>query len=84
MAGPLKMGPWPPGTIQNANYPALRQWRDEKWIVCTPETSPVFSRVAFCFAREVQGEIMVPVGLLMAATGGSSIEEWMAQIPFGQ
>lgn len=81
MAGPLKMGPWPPGTIQNAHYPALRQWRDEQWIICTPETSRVFSRVAFCFAREVQREIKVPVGLIMAATGGSSIEQWLAEIP---
>lgn len=81
MAGPLKMGPWPPGTIQNANYPALRQWRDEKWVVCTPETSRVFSRVAFCFARKVQSEIKVPVGLLMAATGGSPIEAWMREVP---
>jgi sialate O-acetylesterase len=81
MAGPLKMGPWPPGTIRDANFPSLRQWRDEKWIVCTPETSKVFSRVAFCFAREIQSEIKVPIGLLMAATGGSSIEQWMATLP---
>lgn len=81
MAGPLKMGPWPPGTIQNANYPALRQWRDEKWILCTPETSRVFSRVAFCFARKIQSEKKVPFALLMAATGGSPIEAWMCKVP---
>jgi len=81
MGGPLKMGPWPPGTIEQANYPALRHWRDEKWIACTPETSPVFSRVAFCFAREVQAEIKVPIGLVMASVGGSRIELWMPQIP---
>lgn len=81
MAGPLKMGPWPPGTIENANYPSLRQWRDGQWVVCTPETSRVFSRVAFCFAREIQSEIKVPIGLIMEATGGSSIEQWMADVP---
>ena len=81
MGGPLKMGPWPPGTIENANYPSLRYWRDGKWIVCTPETSRVVSRVAFCFAREIQAEIKVPIGLLVEATGGSSIEQWMASVP---
>ena len=81
MAGPLKMGPWPPKTIQNANYPALRQWRDDKWIICTPETSRVFSRVAFCFARKIQSEKKVPFALLMAATGGSPIEAWMREVP---
>jgi sialate O-acetylesterase len=81
MAGPLKMGPWPPGTIKNANYPALRQWRDDKWILCTPETSRVFSRVAFCFARKIQSEKKVPFALLMAATGGSPIEAWMREVP---
>lgn len=81
MAGPLKMGPWPPGTIDNAKYPTLRQWRDGQWILCTPESSRVFSRVAFCFARKVQSEINVPIGLLMAATGGSPIEAWMREVP---
>jgi len=81
MGGPLKMGPWPPGTIKNANYPSLRYWRDGKWIVCTPETSRVVSRVAFCFAREIQPEIKVPIGLLLESTGGSSIEQWMANVP---
>jgi sialate O-acetylesterase len=81
MAGPLKMGPWPPGTIENAKYPALRQWREEQWILCTPETSRVFSRVAFCFARKIQSEKMVPIALLMAATGGSPIEAWMREVP---
>ena len=81
MAGPLKMGPWPPKTIQNANYPALRQWRDDKWILCTPETSRVFSRVAFCFGRKIQSEKKVPLALLMAATGGSPIEAWMREVP---
>lgn len=81
MAGPLKMGPWPPGTIQKADYPALRQWRDEQWILCTPETSRVFSRVAFCFARDIQAEQKVPMALLMAATGGSPIEAWMREVP---
>ena len=53
MAGPLKMGPWPPGTIKNANYPALRQWRDDKWILCTPETSRVFSRATSRLLRRI-------------------------------
>ena len=81
MGGPLKMGPWPPGTIENANYPSLRYWRDGKWIVCTPETSRVVSRVAFCFAREIQAEVKVPMGLVVEATGGSSIEQWLATVP---
>lgn len=81
MAGPLKMGPWPPGTIENAKYPALRQWRNEQWILCTPETSRVFSRVAFCFARKIQSKKKVPIALLMAATGGSPIEAWMREVP---
>lgn len=81
MGGPLKMGPWPPGTIEQADYPSLRHWRDNQWIACTPETAPVFTRVAFCFAREIQTEIKVPIGLAMASVGGSKIEWWMPQIP---
>lgn len=77
MGGPLRMGPYPPGTIQDANYPALRDLR-EQWIVSTPETAARFSRVAFCFAREIQRKLMVPVGLMTSATGGSPIESWLS------
>ena len=79
MGGPLRMSPYPPGTIAQANYPALRKQADEVWEISTPETAGKFSRVAFCFGRELQSKIMVPVGLIYAAVGGTQIESWVSK-----
>lgn len=54
-----------------AEVPAGGQWR-----VCTPETAPGISAVAFYFARKVQEETGVPIGLVIAASGGSPVEAW--------
>ena len=81
MAGRFGRDPYPKGSLAQADYPALRRLEGGQWIVSTPETAGRFSRVGFCFARKVQREIMVPVGLMIAATGGSPIEAWMRTIP---
>jgi len=81
MAGRFGRDPYPKGSLAKADYPALRRLEGGQWIISTPETAGRFSRVGFCFARKVQREIMVPVGMLIAATGGSPIESWMRTIP---
>lgn len=81
MGGPLRMNPYPPGTIEQANFPTMRKLEDGAWVICTPATAGKFFRVAFCFARELQSKILVPVGLLPAAVGGTSIESWTVVPP---
>jgi len=81
MAGRFGRDPYPRDSLAKADYPALRRLEDDQWIISTPRTAGRCSRVGFCFARKVQGEIMVPVGLLIAATGGSPIESWMRTVP---
>jgi len=77
---------FPPDSIQKADYPALRQMispQDEPWLVCTPETAIWFKKVCFFFARRVQRDIQVPVGIINAAVGGSKIEPWISREPYG-
>ncbi len=81
MAGRFGRDPYPRGSIAKADYPALRRLEGGEWIISTPDTAGRFSRVGYCFARKVQHETMVPVGLLIAATGGSPIESWMRTVP---
>ncbi len=80
MAG--KMG----GTsVDKANYPSLRQMVTPQagpWLVCTPTNAPGFKRVCFYFARRLHSGILVPVGIINAAVGGSNIESWLNQKPF--
>jgi sialate O-acetylesterase len=52
--------------------------------VCTPETVGQFKKVCFYFARRLQQDILVPVGIINAAVGGSSIESWLNQAPFAR
>lgn len=52
-----------------------------RWQVCSPETVNQgmlqgFSAVGFWFAREIHEKRNVPVGMIHAAWGGSSIQPW--------
>lgn len=84
MAGRMKTGRGshhPENSIDLANYPALRLLGDDGWLVCSPETTPNFNKVAFFFGRRVQQDALVPVGLMVRAVGGSNIESWLNEPP---
>ena len=79
--------------IAAAKYPLIRMFtaRDAKtyepqekvaggeWLVCSPETVPNFSAVGFLFARDLQKELNVPVGILLVASGASCAEAWISR-----
>ena len=46
------------------------------WKVVSPETADHVSAVAYYFARKVQQEIHVPIGLVVDALGGTPAEAW--------
>jgi sialate O-acetylesterase len=49
------------------------------WDVCTPQTIPGFSAVAYYFALDLQKSLGVPVGIIHTSWGGSPAEVWMSQ-----
>jgi len=64
--------------IPKADFPKIRQTRPGgNWTVCTPESAAGFKAVGFYFARAVQRETGVPIGLVNNAVGGSRIEPWV-------
>jgi sialate O-acetylesterase len=76
--------------IAAANYPKLRMFTGKQaktyepqetvngqWLVCSPETVPGFSAVAYLFGRNLQKELDVPVGMLVLAFGASTAESWI-------
>ncbi|MFK7851159.1 MAG: sialate O-acetylesterase [Akkermansiaceae bacterium] len=75
---------FPPNSINDAKYPALRHFnaKQNQWEVCSPETAVSISRVSFFFARRVQRDALVPMGLIVTAVGGSNIESWLNQKPY--
>jgi sialate O-acetylesterase len=49
---------------------------DGKWELCSSETMPSFSAVAYFFGKELQEELNIPVGLIHTSWGGTSAEVW--------
>jgi sialate O-acetylesterase len=52
------------------------------WEVCTSKTAPGFTAVGFYFARRVQQEVGVPIGLIDDNWGGTRIEPWIPRCGF--
>lgn len=48
-----------------------------EWVVCSSKTVAPLSAVGYLFARELSAELKVPVGVIVAAAGGSPIENWI-------
>ncbi|HAS81133.1 MAG TPA: hypothetical protein DCS43_00265 [Verrucomicrobia bacterium] len=82
--GNKRMLHWPTDTLDLASYPALRRLAQDgdPWTVCSPTTAPDFGKVAFFFARRLQQDALVPIGLIRKAVGGSSIESWLNKAPY--
>ena len=49
-----------------------------RWEVCTPEFARNFSAVGYFFAREIQGKVNVPVGLIHSSAGATAAEAWVS------
>ena len=79
--------------IANAKYPAIRLLKVEKststqqlnetkfnnaWQVCSPETVAEFSAVAYFFARNIQENQHIPIGLIQTAYSGTPAQSWVS------
>ena len=76
--------------IKKANYPNIRFFKVDrhiaqfpqentpgKWVECSPETMKYFSSIAYFFARNIQDELSVPMGMISSNWGGTPIETWI-------
>lgn len=76
--------------IAAANYPNIRFFQavarksvapqDDfygEWNVCSPETMIDFSAIGYFFARDLQKQLNVPIGIINSSVGGSPIETWV-------
>ncbi|MCC6908421.1 MAG: beta galactosidase jelly roll domain-containing protein [Phycisphaerales bacterium] len=50
-----------------------------RWVVCTPETVGEFSAVGYFFARALQDEMNIPIGLIGSNWGGTRVEAWLSE-----
>lgn len=83
--------------VAAANYPTIRMFKGDtqksytvqtrvpgEWKVCNPENVREFSAVGYFFARDLQKELNVPVGIVCETFGGSCIEAWMRRETLSQ
>jgi len=54
----------------------LRDAPPLRWDVSNPQTAGDFSAVAWHFARRVQADVNVPIGILNLSWGGTHVETW--------
>ena len=82
---------------QSANHPLIRHIKfahratpvpqdnvSGQWQICSPQTVPNFTGVGYFFARAVQKELGVPIGLINSSWGGTRIEPWTPPAGFDQ
>ena len=78
--------------IKNADWPEIRLFTintatsgtpqdhlSGKWVVCTPEEMKTFSAIGYFFARKLNKDLGVPVGVINSSWGGTAAESWMPE-----
>ncbi|MFT6178000.1 MAG: sialate O-acetylesterase [Akkermansiaceae bacterium] len=53
-----------------------RHFKKGDWDVCTPETVKDFSAIGYIFGRRIHMASQVPIGLIDASRGGTTVETW--------
>jgi len=76
--------PYAQGPDKQKGFPRLHQWSDWSrrhfrkgdWNVCTPEIAKELSAIGYVFARRVHQASSVPIGVIDASRGGTTVETW--------
>ncbi len=66
----IAKGDWP--LIRQNSFPRGRRG----WLPITPDVMPEISAVPYFFGRLLHQELKVPVGILIRANGGTTVEQW--------
>lgn len=53
-----------------------RHFRKGDWNVCTPDTARELSAIGYVFARRIHKAGNVPIGVIDASRGGTTVETW--------
>jgi len=64
--------------ITNDLSPEIRDDCEGRWEVCRPSTIPQFSAAGYYFGRKIMEETDIPIGLINASWGGTTVEAWMS------
>lgn len=77
--------------ISSADYPQIRYYKVPRkfypehevskasWRVCSPQTAPEFSAIAYYFSRNIHKELNIPIGIIQIPVGGTTVEAWTSR-----
>ena len=65
--------------ITNDLSPEPRRDCEGRWEICRPSTVGDFSAVGYFFGMMLMQELDVPVGLINASWGGTTVESWISE-----
>ncbi|MBK8098753.1 MAG: hypothetical protein IPK26_16695 [Planctomycetes bacterium] len=74
--------PYAVGPAESRSFPRLHEWSDwfgrhfrkGDWVECTPAVARELSAIGYTFARRVHMASRVPIGILDASRGGTTVE----------
>jgi sialate O-acetylesterase len=77
--------PYGYGPEARESFPRLHEWSDwfgrhfrkGDWDVCTPDVASELSAIGFAFARRVHMASRIPIGVIDASRGGTTVETWI-------
>lgn len=72
------------GPVNKPGFSRLHEWsgwfgrhyRKGDWDVCTPEVVRELSAIGYVFARRIHMASQVPIGVIDASRGGTTVETW--------
>lgn len=72
------------GPKNQTDFPRLHEWSDWSgrhfrkgdWDVCSPEIAKELSAIGYVFARRIHMASGIPVGIIDASRGGTTVETW--------
>jgi sialate O-acetylesterase len=72
------------GPNNKPGFPRLHEWSDwfgrhyrkGDWDVCSPEIARELSAIGYVFARRIHMASQVPIGVIDASRGGTTVETW--------
>ena len=76
--------PYGVGPEEKLGFARLQEWSDwfsrhfrkGDWQVCSPETVRELSAIGYVFARRIHKASNVPIGVIDASRGGTTVEAW--------
>jgi len=57
----------------------FREEKQTQWRICAPDTAAMLSAAAYFFAKKINADLNIPIGIINCSWGGTSISAWISR-----